>query len=81
MNLDDGAAKVGCLALTVIQISPIGSGRDYNTVRPRSAIGNKSSVSRLNCSKGAIAPRAITPENTPAGWSKQGARQITAISL
>jgi putative transposase len=30
--------------------------RDYNTVRPHSAIGNNAPISLLNCSGGALAP-------------------------
>lgn len=44
MNLDDARQKLDAWR------------RDYNTVRPHSAIGNKSPISLLNCSEGAIVP-------------------------
>jgi hypothetical protein len=44
--------------------------RDYNEVRPHSAIGNKPPISLMNGCPSAV---SFSPENPPAGRSKIGA--------
>lgn len=46
--------------------------RDYNDVRPHSALGQKAPIELLNRSVAAVAAGAITPGKSPAGWSKIG---------
>jgi putative transposase len=46
--------------------------RDYNEVRPHSAIGNKAPISLLNGSIGAPAGMSLTPENSSVRWPSFG---------
>nr|QIO98813.1 transposase [Bradyrhizobium symbiodeficiens] len=41
--------------------------RDYNEVRPHSAIGNKAPISLLNGSSAPLPGMSLTPENSSAG--------------
>lgn len=46
--------------------------KDYNEVRPHSAIGNKPPISRMNASGASGPPLEQPPENPPTGWFKEG---------
>jgi len=56
MSLDDARSKMEAWR------------RDYNEVRPHSAIGNKPPIALMNGSPAPPPARALTPENSSSGW-------------
>jgi putative transposase len=56
--------------------------RDYNEIRPHSAIGNKPPISLLNAPPASPPAQGLTPENSSPGWPKIGENfKVTVCSV